>query len=275
MTIAEILELLPFAAALAVAGLGAGVLAGVFGVGGGIIIVPALYQVLTIFGVDEAVRMHLSVATSLAIIVPTSLRSVAAHAKRGAVNWDVLKLWAPAMALGTLAGGGIASLLSGEALTIIFGVLALIVAIQFGFGRDDWRLRDGVPRGVSGAALPATIGLLSALMGIGGGTFSVTAMTLCGISILEAVATSAGLGFVIALPGALAYMVIGWGEAGLPPASIGYVNFLSFLAVAPATVLGAPLGVSIAHRLPRRALRIAFASFLALTSIRMLIAGLT
>lgn len=259
----------PFALGLIASGVIAGTLAGLLGVGGGIVLVPVLYQVFSALGVDEAVRMHLAVGTSLATIIPTSIRSVRAHAKRGAVDFALLKSWAPALILGTLAGTAIAGAISGPALTGIFASLVLIVAANLAFGREEWRLGSALPKGAPAQALAASIGAISGLMGIGGGTFGVPAMTLFGYPIHRAVATSAGLGIIISIPGAIGFILSGWGKASLPPGSLGYVNLIGFALLTPTTVLMAPLGARLAHALPRKWLARAFALFLALTSAKM------
>lgn len=267
--------LLLLALVLFVSSIGAGTLAGLFGVGGGVIIVPVLYQVFAAFGVDEALRMHLAVGTSLASIMPTSLRSVSAHNKKGAVDWDVLRHWAPATAIGVLMGGALAAWLSGDALSLVFGVLALAVALYLGLGREEWRLGNELPKGVGAYLAAGAIGLASALMGIGGGTFAVALMTLFATPIHRAVATASGLGFVIAVPGAIAFAIAGWNEPGLPPLSLGYVNLLGLALVALGTTLAAPWGVALAHRASRIVLRRRFAAFLGLMGTRMLWVALT
>lgn len=264
-----LIALWPFALGLAGAGLVAGTLAGLLGVGGGIVLVPVLYHVLSALGVDEAVRMHLAVGTSFATIIPTAIRSVRAHAKRGAVDFALLRRWAPATFLGTALGTLLAGAASGWALTLIFACLVLIVSAYLAFGRETWRLGDAVPAGARSSAIAGAIGAVSAFMGIGGGTFAVPAMTLYGIPIHRAVATSAGLGIVIAIPGALGYILAGWGVQHLPPGSLGYVNLIGFLLLTPTMVIAAPFGARLAHSLPRDALRRAFALFLALTAARM------
>ena len=263
--------LIELALALSAAGIFAGVLAGLFGVGGGVILVPVLFEVFGAIGVGDDVRMHLALGTSLATIMLTSLRSVHAHHKRDAVDWEILKTFAPATALGVIAGGIVAAHVSGDVLKAVFAVLALLIGAQLGFGHQDWRLLPQVPKGVFAHLVTFIIGVASALMGIGGGTFAVLSLTLCGVSIHRAVATAAGLGFVIAVPGAISYAVAGWGAAGLPPFSLGYVSAIGFALIAPATMIAAPWGAHLAHRLSRLALRRAFAVSLALTALRMFV----
>jgi uncharacterized membrane protein YfcA len=260
----------PFALGLLFAGVCAGTLAGLLGVGGGIVIVPVLYNVFTSLGIDEGVRMHLAVGTSLATIIPTSIRSMSAHAKRGAVDFELLRAWGPPMFIGTLIGTAVAGLVSGEVLTGVFATVAIVVALNFAFGREEWRIGKELPRkGVGGYALSGGIGGLSAMMGIGGGTFGVTTMSLFGYPIHKAVATSSGLGLIISIPGTIGLILSGWGAQHLPPASLGYVSLLGFVLITPTTVLMAPVGVRFAHALPKKRLIQAFSLFLAITSIRM------
>jgi uncharacterized membrane protein YfcA len=263
--------LILLAAALAASGLIAGTLAGLFGVGGGIVLVPVLYHAFAAVGVDESVRMHLAVGTSLATIIPTSVRSVMAHEQHGAVHWRLLREFSPATGIGTIGGGILTAFLSNEALIAVFASLALLMSIYLGFGKEEWRLGDRVPGGVVGHAAAFAIGFASALMGIGGGTFAVSAMSVYGVPIHEAVATSAGLGFVISVPGALSYMAAGWGDPDLPPLSLGFVSLIGLALVVPATILAAPWGVALAHRLSRATLRRGFAVFLAATALRMVL----
>lgn len=257
-------------AALAAAGLFAGFVGGLFGIGGGVVIVPALYLVFSALGVDEAVRMHVAIGTSLSTIIATSARSLAAHANAGAVDFAVLRAWTPWIGGGALLGGALAGAANTEALLIVFGAGLLLVAAQMGFGNPTWRLAQELPRGVARAATASSIGALSALMGIGGGAFGVTAMTLCGRPIHQAVATASGFGAAIALPATLIYIIAGWGKGGLPPWSLGYVSAPGFVVLAALTALTAPIGARLAHRLPQQTLKRAFAILLAGVALNML-----
>lgn len=262
-------ELTLFVAGLLATGIVAGLIAGLLGVGGGIVIVPVLFHVFTMLGIDEDVRMHMAVGTSLATIIATSIRSVRAHHKKGAVDWALLKRWALPMLIGVAIGTALAAYVNGEVLTLIFATVALLVAFNMAFGRDDWRLGSELP-GMAGQGLIASvIGGLSAMMGIGGGTFGVTVMTLYGRPIHQAVATSAGLGLLISVPGAIGFIIGGWNVEGLPPASFGYVNLIGFALIVPATILAAPWGANLAHAISRVTLARAFAFFLLITSLRM------
>ena len=256
-------------AALAGAGVFAGLVAGLFGIGGGVVIVPALYYVLRTLGYDEH-AMHVAVGTSLATIVATSIRSVMSHDAKGAVDWDVIKGWTPFIALGALLGSILAGWISGAELTLIFGFIGLVVAAQFIFGRPSWRIADDLPKGAGRIAGGAGIGLLSSLMGIGGGVFGVTLMTLFGRPIHQAIGTAAGFGAAIGLPAAVGYAYGGWGEAGLPPFSIGYVSAPGFVAIALLTTSLAPFGARLAHSLNSVLLKRLFGILMALTALNML-----
>ena len=263
-------EIVWLAFGLISAGLLAGFVGGLFGIGGGIVVVPALYLVFTALGVDEAVRMHVAVGTSLSTIISTSCRSLAAHTKAGAVDFDILKAWAPWITLGALIGAIIAGAVNTEVLLIIFGAGLLLVAAQMGLTRPEWRAFNALPRGAARAGVAGGIGTLSSLMGIGGGAFGVTVMTLCGTPIHRAVATASGFGAAIALPGAIGYAIAGWGREGLPPFSLGFVNLPGFLALALLTAITAPIGARLAHRLPQQHLKRAFAVVLAIVALNML-----
>jgi len=263
------MELAPFAAGLVVTGLVAGVLAGLLGVGGGIVIVPVLYHVFTLLGIDEAVRMHLAVGTSLGTIILTSIRSVRAHAKKGAVDWDMLKSWALPILVGVASGTLIAAYVGGDVLTAVFATIALAVAANLAFGKESWRLGTELPGKPAQYSVAGVIGMLSALMGIGGGTFAVSFMTLYGKNPREAVATSSGLGVLIAVPAVVGFIWAGWNDPLLPPFSLGYVNLIGMALIAPLSVLAAPWGAALAHAISPKALIRAFALFLALTSLQM------
>jgi len=265
----DVMALIPLALGLVVTGIVAGILAGLLGVGGGIVIVPVLYYVFTVLGIDEAIRMHLAVGTSLGTIILTSIRSVRAHHKRGAVDWALLRSWALPILFGVVVGTLTAAYVSGRTLEAVFATVALIVAANMAFGRESWKLGESLPAYPFQAAIAWVIGLLSAMMGIGGGTFGVTVLTLYGRTAQQAVATSAGLGLLISVPGALGFVASGWGEPGLPPGSLGYLNFVGLILIVPLTVLAAPWGANLAHAISHTALKRAFALFLAITSIRM------
>lgn len=261
-------ELIGFAALLIGAGAAAGFLAGLFGIGGGAILVPVFYQVFGLIGVDEAVRMHVSVASSLAVIVPTSLRSFLSHRQHDAVDMELLRKWVVAVPAGVLAASLIAASVSSSGLRLIFAIIAALVGLRMLFHRKDWQLGPDLPREPWRALAGAIIGLLSALMGVGGGVLNTTFMTSFGRSVHQAVATSSGVGVLISIPGLFGYIWAGWGLPGLPPFSTGFVNWAAVLTIVPITFFTAPLGVRLAHALDRRQLEIALGVFILLVAVR-------
>jgi uncharacterized membrane protein YfcA len=263
-------EIVWFVAGLIGAGLFAGFVGGLFGIGGGAVVVPALYVLFTAIGVEESVRMHVAVGTSLSTIIATSWRSLTAHRQAGAVDFDVLKMWGPWIMIGAVTGAAIAGFASAEALLLVFGFGLLLIAVQMGFGSQNWRLFRELPHGIWRAFTAGGIGLFSALMGIGGGAFGVTVLTLSGRPIHQAVATASGFGAAIALPATLGYVIAGWGREGLPPWSLGFVSVPGFLVLAALTAITAPVGARLAHRLPQLSLKRAFAVFLAFVALNML-----
>lgn len=254
--------------ALATAGLFAGLVAGMFGIGGGSVIVPVLFFLLDGLGFGET-AMHVAVSTSLATIILTSVRSVMAHQTHDAVDWGVIRGWAPWIMFGAACGIGLSGLMSKQMLLGLFGTLLVLLSAQLIFGRPSWKLASEMPVGASRAGLGTVIGTLSALMGIGGGTFGVSLMTLCGMPIHRAVATAAGWGVAIGLPGAIAAILVGWGREGLPPFSVGFVNLPAFALISFFTVLMAPVGAALAHKLPADNLRKLFGALLVLVALRM------
>jgi uncharacterized membrane protein YfcA len=265
-----LIQWLPMLGTLLVAGVAAGILAGLFGVGGGIVMVPALDLAFESAGVPPSVALHLSVATSMATIVPTAVSSARAHAARGAIDSGIARQWAIPIGLGALFGALLATQLQGRVLAGIFATMALLVAVKMLLPLDRVVLRESVPAGVGGALLPAAIGSLSAMMGIGGGTLSVPSMTLCGVPVHKAVGTAALLGLLISVPAALGYLFAQSPGEIVPPYTVGYVSLPGFAFLSPATWLAAPLGAAIAHRLDRRALSAGFGLFLLVVALRML-----
>jgi len=263
------LQYWPLLLGLAAVGAAAGLAAGMFGIGGGAVIVPVLYFLFDGMGFGET-AMHVAVATSLATIVLTSARSVMAHHSHDAVDWDIIRSWAPWIVLGALIGMSLSGFLSKQALLGIFGTMAFVLSAQLFFGRPTWRLADEMPGGIVRGGLGMAIGALSALMGIGGGTFGVSLMTLYGRPIHRAVATAAGWGVLIGLPSAIVAIFIGWGRAELPPFSLGYVNLAAFALISLFTVTMAPVGAKLAHRMDAVLLKRLFAVLLALVAARML-----
>jgi uncharacterized membrane protein YfcA len=262
-------ELAPLAVALLAAGFVTGLLAGLLGIGGGGILLPVLFELFGALGVDDAVRMHLAVGTSLAVIVPTSIRSFAAHRAKGAVDMELLRSMALPVVVGVALGALLARNASDDVLEAIWVGAATLIAVKLAFGRD-WLLGEAVPGQPFRALYGGFVGLISTLMSIGGGVFITALMTFYGQPIQRAVATSSGFGPLIAIPGALGFVWAGWGAAGLPPGSLGYVSLLGTLVIIPSSVLAAPLGVRLAHGISRRTLELAFALFLLAVSIRFL-----
>lgn len=259
--------------ALLVGGAATGILAGLLGVGGGGIIVPVLYEVFRIIGVSEDVRMQLCIGTSLAIIVPTAFRSYKAHQARGAAIPGVLAAWRIPAVLGVVAGSTIAGFVRGWVLQAVFVALVTVLATKSIAGRTDWRIGDGLPGKTALRISGFFIGMASSMIGIAGGGLSTILLGLYGVPIHAAVATSAGLGMFIPLPGVVGYIVAGWHHMDqLPPLSLGYVSVIGFVCMAPVSALTAPLGVRMAHALPRRALEIGFGVFLLLIAARFLVA---
>ncbi len=258
-------------AAMLATGLIAGFLAGLLGVGGGGVLVPVLYEVFGAVGVDPAVRMHVALGTTLAVIIPTALRSFAGHHAKGAVDMQLLKRVAPWVVAGVVVGILLAKIASGMTLKWIWAVVAGLFALKLALGRYDWRLGDELPPRPWPQITGSAVGMLSTLMSIGGATFVVPLLTLYGFAILPAIATASGIGPMIAIPGTLGYMWAGWGVENLPPFSLGYVSLIGAAIIIPASVFAAPFGVRAAHAIPRRRLELAFAVFLACVSLRFFV----
>lgn len=262
-------EILPILLALIATGLTAGVIAGLLGVGGGIVLVPVLELALPHAGIPSTWSLHVAVATSLASIVPTALSSSRAHHARGAVDWSLVRAWAPGMLIGAFVGSQLAARAPASILGTVFGVVAALAAIKMLLPLDEWRLAERTPRGAVGNGIAAVISGISAIMGIGGGTLSVPAMTLTGSRVHQAVGTAAFFGLLIAAPGALGYL-LARPPAEFPLGTVGLVSLPALLFVTPCTMLTAPLGARLAHRLPKRRLSQAFGAFLGVVATRML-----
>lgn len=258
------------ALSLLATGVVAGIIAGLLGVGGGIVIVPVLYYMFTALKMDPAVLMHVAVGTSLATILATGASSARAHYKRGSVDMDLLKRWWWAIALGVLAGATLAGNISGGALTLVFGFVALAVAANMMFRKDGSHLADKLPGSPVKEILGFLIGGISVMMGIGGGTLGVPTLTLFNYPIRKAVGTAAAIGLIIAVPGTVLSIYFGFGLDGRPPLSLGYVNLIGFLLIIPASTLTAPLGAKIAHSIDPSKLKLVFALFLGFTGLRMI-----
>lgn len=262
-------ELIILAVAMLCTGLVGGLLAGLLGVGGGLVIVPMLEFALGFVGVDPAIRMHIAVATSLATIIPTSISSSRAHYKREAVDMALIRNWAVWVFLGALAGTWIASQVHSRVLSGIFAGVAFLVALKMILPLDNKTFTSSVPRGPAMFPVPTLIGLISTMMGIGGGSLSVPTLTAFGEPIHRAVGTAALIGLLIAIPGTVGFMLTGYGNPLLPAGSIGFVNLLGLALIAPTTVLAAPFGARLAHATDKRHLSLLFGSFLLIVSFRM------
>ncbi|MBU8537895.1 sulfite exporter TauE/SafE family protein [Roseomonas tokyonensis] len=257
------------AVAMALTGIVSGTLAGLLGVGGGIVIVPVLFNVFPLFGIPEAVQMKLAVGTSLATIIPTSIQSARKHYLKGTMDVPLLKSLAPSIGVGVLLGTVLAIWLKGEALTLVFATIAILVALNMGFTGADWKLRDSFPGGVLRQAIGGFIGTVSAMMGIGGGTVGVPILSMFGAPIRGAVATASVFGIIISIPASIGFIYGGWGDPLLPPLSLGYVNLIGFALIVPSSMIAAPWGVHLAHTIPPLLLKRAFALFLFITAMRM------
>ena len=264
-------ELVLLVGALLAAGFATGLLAGLLGIGGGGILVPVLYDVFGALGIADEVRMHLAVGTSLAVIVPTSLRSFKGHRARGAVDLALLRSMALPVVAGVVLGAVLARHADAAVLQAVWVGAASIMALKLIFARDEWRLGEEIPGQPFRALYGGFVGLVSTLMSIGGGVFVTALMTFYGKPIHRAVATSSGFGPLISIPGALGFVWAGWQAAGLPPGSLGYVSLLGALVIIPTSVAAAPLGVRLAHGISRRKLELAFATFLLAVGLRFLI----
>jgi uncharacterized protein len=263
-------QLMQLVALLVLIGAFAGVVAGLLGVGGGIVLVPAFLHTFTALGYGSPQIMTVCLATSLATIVFTSIRSLSSHHRKGAVDWRILRGWAPWVAAGSLLGVVAAAGLRTTTLMLIFGVLGTLIGLYIGLGRDHWRLGAAMPKGIGRVVTGPVIGFLSVLMGIGGGSFGVPLMRLYGVPIHNAVATASGFGLVIAVPSVAGFLLTGWGVAGKPPYTVGMVNLPAFLIVVAATLVTAPWGVRLAHALDPKPLKRIFAVFIVIVALNML-----
>ncbi len=262
--------LLPLLGTLIIAGAVIGLLAGLFGIGGGAISVPVFYEIFRILDIPDDVRMPLAVGTSLAVIIPTSIMSARGHYAKGTMDTGLIRVWAVPVVLGVIAGSVIARYSDPFVFKSVFVLVAGVNATKLLFGGDGWRIRDTLPGKAVLRVYGAIVGVLSALMGIGGGAITNLLLTLHGVPIHRAISTAAGVGVLIALPGTLGYMYAGWGREGLPPDATGFVSWLTFAATIPTSLLTTRFGVRLAHRLQRRTLETAFGCFLVVVSARFL-----
>jgi uncharacterized membrane protein YfcA len=264
------IDLTWLALTLLFAGAVTGMLAGLFGVGGGAVIVPTLYELLRLVGVPDDVRMPMCVGTSLAIIIPTSIRSYREHRAKGIVDTAILRQWAVPVVVGVILGTIVARYAPAELFKAVFVLVATVSAVRLLVGRQSWALGSDMPRGALMTLYGWMIGMLSALMGIGGGQLSNLLMAFYNRPIHQAIATSSGLGVLISIPGAIGYVYAGWGKAAQYPTvaalqlplAIGYVSLLGFVLFVPTSMMTAPLGARLAHSMSKRQLEVAFGLFL-------------
>jgi uncharacterized membrane protein YfcA len=265
-------EMAALAGLLLVGGVVAGLLSGLFGVGGGGILVPVLYELLGALEVPVDLRLPIAVGTTFAIIIPTGIRSARAHYLRGSADVAALRTLAPSAGAGVILGLIVAHFAGSNVMKVVWVVSAVAIALWQFFGDKSWRLGDEMPGAAVQIPVGVLVGLLATLMGVGGAAYLVPFMTLYGRPMHQAVGTSAGISSVIAIPAMLGYMWAGLGVDGLPPGSIGYVSLLSAALMIPSSVLAAPWGVRMAHGLTRRQLELGFGAFIALVAVRFLYA---
>ena len=265
-------ELAVLAAAIVAAGLLTGILAGLFGIGGGAIMVPVLYEAFRIFGVPDEVRMQLCVGTSLAIIIPTSIRSFLSHKAKGNLPVEVLRIWAPPIVIAILLGAALAAFTPSWAFKLIFAIFTALIALRMLFGSRLGQLGEQLPGRPTMWGIGFITGLQSGVMGTGGGSISTLALMLYGTPIHVAVGISAGVGVIISTVGTAGYVIAGLPKQALmPPLSIGYVSLIALLVMAPISAAVAPFGARLAHRLSKRTLEIAFGVFLIAVAVRFLV----
>jgi uncharacterized protein len=265
-------ELLWIAAAIIIGGVISGFLAGLFGIGGGAIVVPVLFEVFRFLGVPEAVHMQLAIGTSLAIMAPTNIRSYLAHRASGAVLEDVVWQWSLPAVIGTGVGSLIAAIAPSSVFKLAFVIVIGIIAVKLLFGKDTWRIADDLPKHPLVRGFGFLVGLSAALTGVSGGSLCTMVLMLYGKTIHSAVATSAGLIVPITIAGTFGYALAGLPhQALLPPLSIGFISLIGFVLMAPVSSLVASTGARVAHAMSRRHLEIGFGLFLLTAALRFLV----
>jgi uncharacterized membrane protein YfcA len=256
--------------ALVTTGIFAGILAGLLGVGGGIIIVPVLFFLFQSVGVSSESAMLVATATSLATIVPTSISSIRSHNQKGNVDFDLLKRWAAFILTGALVGSWLVTRVEGTMLTMLFGVIAVLSALNMLFRAGKSALYQKLPNTAGQTVMGVSIGFFSSMVGIGGGTISVPLLTLYNYPAHKAIGTAAAIGLIISLPGTLTMLTLGSTPTDAPAGTFGLVNLFGFICIVPLTVLFAPLGASLAAKLDAVKLKRIFAFILLFTGLRML-----
>jgi len=275
MTVGSAADLVGFALTLAAAGAATGFLSGLFGIGGGAVAVPVLYEMFRWLDVSDEVRLQLALGTSLAVMIPTTWQSARHHAAKGSLDRVALKRLAGPIVAGTAIGGLVAGAAPADVFRAVWVLFATAMCAKLVVGTGRWRLGETLPASYGVELYGVFVGLFSTLLSIGGGVFITTLLTLYGKPVREAVGTGAGVGPLIAVPGTIAFIWAGWGTVGLPPYTLGYVNLLGVALVVPASVLAAPLGVRLAHRVKQRTLELMLAAFLASVGLRFLYALVT
>ena len=256
--------------ALVATGAFAGILAGLLGVGGGIVIVPVLFFLFQSFGVSADSAMLIATATSLATIVPTSISSIRSHNQKGNVDFALLKHWVLFILIGVLLGSWLVTRVDGTWLTILFGVIATLSALNMLFRTGKSALFRQLPSKAGQLTMGSSIGFFSSMVGIGGGTLSVPLLTLYNYPAHKAVGTAAAIGLIISLPGALTMLLLGSTPSDAPAGTFGLINLIGFACIVPLTVLFAPVGASLAAKLDAAKLKKVFAVVLFITGLRML-----
>lgn len=265
-----IIEYIPLVMALFGIAATGGFLAGLLGIGGGLIFVPGLYYTMTLLGYNPDTMMHVAVGTSMAMIVANGLTSTRGHWKKGAVNTDIAKKLGLGIFVGVVIGTLIADYISGESLKVIFAVVLALLSILMFIDPAKYSLRENLPKQPFLSMCGTISGAVSTLMGVGGGVMNVPLMTLCRIPVHTAVGTSAALGLIISIPATAGFIIIGLGVDGRPPFSLGYINLLAWSIIVPVSIIAVPFGVRVAHNVSRNSLRHLFAIFMVFIAARMI-----
>jgi uncharacterized membrane protein YfcA len=261
-------DILAMALALAAGGVVMGIIAGLFGIGGGGVVVPILYELFKLQGVPEEIRMHLCIGTSLAVMIPTTLRSAQAHAARHSVEWPVVRRLVPPVLVGVVLGTLIATTAPSTAFKLLWVLFTTTMAIKLALGKDQWQLGSELPSSRLVEAYGVFIGTISTLLSIAGGIFVTMLLSLYGRPLTKAVGTASAVGPFVAIAGAVGFVWAGWGNPLTPSTSIGFVSPLAAVLAVPTSVLAAPIGVRLAHGLSKRQLELAMAGFFALVGLR-------